>query len=94
MILLIKINYFLSEYDEQLNDNQPIQRDDFDFVPMPDLNFDEDFGGPDRPNIIIDIIFEVIKYAAITAIVAGLLYFFIKPFFTKHWRVFWFILQC
>ena len=86
---LIKINYFLSEYDEQLNDNQPLQRDDFEYIPLPNLNFEEDFGPEARPNLIIELIFEFIKYAAIVTIVGGLLYFFIRPFFTKHWRVFW-----
>lgn len=86
---LLKINYFLSEYDEQLNDNQPIQREDFEYIPLPDLNFEEDFGREARPNLIIELIFEFIKYAAIVAIAGSVLYFFIKPFFTKHWRVFW-----
>lgn len=86
---LIKINYFLSEYDEQLNDNTPLPENDLGFMPLPDLNLEEDFGPDVRPSIIAEIIFEIIKYAAIIAIVAGLLYFFIKPFFTKHWRVFW-----
>lgn len=86
---LIKINYFLSEYNEQLNDNKPIQRDDFEYIPLPDLNLDEDFGREARPNIIIDIIFEIIKYAAIVLIAGAVLYFFIRPFFTNHWRRFW-----
>lgn len=86
---LIKINYFLSEYNEELSDNKPIQRDDFEYIPLPDLNLDEDFGREARPNIIIDIIFEIIKYAAIVAIAGAVLYFFIRPFFTTHWRRFW-----
>lgn len=86
---LIKINYFLSEYDEQLNDNQPIQRDDFEYIPIPEINMGDDFGPEVRPNLILEIIFEFIKYAAIVAIAGAVLYFFIKPFFTKHWRVFW-----
>ena len=86
---LIKINYFLSEYDEQLNDNQPIQRDDFEYIPLPEINMGDDFGPEVRPNLILEIIFEFIKYAAIVAIAGAVLYFFIKPFFTRHWRVFW-----
>lgn len=86
---LIKINYFLSEYDEQLNDNQSIQRDDFEYIPLPEINMGDDFGPEVRPNLILEIIFEFIKYAAIVAIAGALLYFFLKPFFTKHWRTFW-----
>lgn len=86
---LIKINYFLSEYDEQLNDNMPVHEDDFGYIPLPELNMGDDFGPEVRPNPILEIIFEFIKYAAIVAIAGALLYFFIKPFFTRHWRVFW-----
>ena len=49
----------------------------------------DDFGLDVKPNIILEIIFEFIKYAAIVAIAGAVLYFFIKPFFTRHWRVFW-----
>lgn len=86
---LIKINYFLSEYDEQLNDNMPVHEDDFGYIPLPELNMGDDFGPEVRPNLILEIIFEFIKYAAIVAIAGAVLYFFIKPFFTRHWRVFW-----
>ena len=86
---LIKINYFLGEYNEQLNDNQPLQRDDFEYIPLPEINMGDDFGLDVKPNIILEIIFEFIKYAAIVAIAGAVLYFFIKPFFTRHWRVFW-----
>ena len=53
------------------------------------MHLEEDFGHEARPNIIIELIFEIIKYAAIVLLGGGLLYFFFKPFFTRHFRVFW-----
>lgn len=86
---LIKINYYLSEYTEQL-ENKPVpQNDDFEFSPIPEMHLEEDFGGNGRPSLILELIFEFIKYAAIILIGGAVLYFFIKPFFTRHWRIFW-----
>ena len=41
------------------------------------------------PSWIIDLIFEVIKWAAIIALSVGLIIFFFKPFFSSHFRQFW-----
>ena len=86
---LITINWFMSEYSEELNDAKSVQKQDFNFMTLPEMNLEQDFGSDARPNIIIELIFEFIKYAAIFALGAGLLYFFLKPFFTKHFRIFW-----
>ena len=86
---LIKINYYLCEYTEQL-ENKPVpQNDYFGFSPLPEMHLEEDFGGNGRPNLILELIFEFIKYAAIILIGGAVLYFFIKPFFSRHWRIFW-----
>ena len=87
--LLRTINWFMSEYSEELNDAKSVQKQDFNFMPLPEMNLEQDFGSDARPNIIIELIFQFIKYAAIFALGAGLLYFFLKPFFTKHFRIFW-----
>ncbi len=42
-----------------------------------------------KPNWIIEFIYSLIKYAAIVSLAGGLIYFFIRPFFTNHWRIFW-----
>ena len=86
---LIKVNYFLSEYNEQLKEEKPVQRKNFDFEPIPMMDFEREFGTEGRPNFFLELIFEIIKYAAIVIIAGAVLYFFIKPFFTKHWQVFW-----
>ena len=86
---LIKINYFLGEYNEQLKEQAPLPEQNFNFEPLPMMNVENDFGSEGRPNFLIELIFEIIKYAAIVVIAGAVLYFFIRPFFTKHWRVFW-----
>ena len=41
------------------------------------------------PAWIFDLIFDVIKWAAIIALLSGLILFFFKPFFSSHFREFW-----
>ncbi len=41
------------------------------------------------PAWIFDMIFDVIKWAAIIALFLGLILFFFKPFFSSHFREFW-----
>ena len=85
---LIKIHY-VEEYKEaqQLKYQQNIT----DFLPGPVIEnpvSELDFSN-EKPNWIIEFIFEFIKYAAIAGLAFALIYFFIRPFFTNHWREFW-----
>ncbi len=41
------------------------------------------------PDWIIDLIFKIIKWAAITALSGCVIVFFFKPFFSAHWKQFW-----
>lgn len=41
------------------------------------------------PAWIFDLIFDVIKWVAIIALLSGLILFFFKPFFSSHFREFW-----
>lgn len=84
---IIKINP-IQEYKEahevkQMETSMP------DFSEILDPAAFDELGKYYKPNAIIEFIFALIKYAAIIALaIAGIL-FFIKPFFTKHFRVFW-----
>ena len=87
---LIKINYFLKEYTEQLEDEKfATPKEDFNFTPLPEIDLEEAFGKDSKPNWIVEFIFQLIKYGAIVFIGGSVIYFLFKPFFTKHWRVFW-----
>ncbi len=86
---LIKFNYFLKEYTEQLEEERPVYNDDFNFAPLPEINLEEAFGKDSKPNWIMELIFQIIKYAAIFFIGGTVIYFLFKPFFTRHWRIFW-----
>ena len=85
---LIKINY-VEEYKEA-------HEQKYVSPPMPEFTeplfdpevFDE-YNKNYKPNWIIEFIFEVIKYTAIGLIALGGIIFFIKPFFSRHFRIFW-----
>ena len=86
---LIKINY-VEDYKEKTEEKRRIQQEpDYYFNPIPQVDLEEQFGREERPVWIIELIFEIIKYAAIILLGGGIIYFFIKPFFTSHWRIFW-----
>ena len=86
---LIRINYFLKEYDEQLQEKPPVYNNNFDFTPLPDFDFEEAFGKDSKPSWIIELIIQIIKYGVIFFIGGSVIYFLVKPFFTKHFRDFW-----
>ena len=87
---LIKINYYLKEYTEQLEEEKFVTpSDNFSFTPLPEIDLEEAFGKDSKPHWIVEFIFQLIKYAAIVFICGSVIYFLFKPFFTKHWRVFW-----
>ena len=86
---LIKIKY-VEEYKES-KENKPQIMSEMNYLNLPDFEpvNDDFYGKESKPSWLIDLIFELIKYAAIIALIGGALYFFIKPFFTRHFRVFW-----
>lgn len=86
---LIKIKY-VEEYKES-KEKKPQIMSEMNYLNLPDFEpvNDDFYGKESKPSWIIDLIFELIKYAAIIALIGGALYFFIKPFFTRHFRVFW-----
>ena len=87
---LIKINYYLKEYTEQLEEEKFVTpNDNFSFTPLPEIDLEEAFGKDSKTHWIVEFIFQLIKYAAIVFICGSVIYFLFKPFFTKHWRVFW-----
>lgn len=86
---LIKINYA-----EEYRDTQKIEQQQYyeekEFA-EPIIENPNKFLGlqEGKPNWILEFIYSLIKYAAIVSLAVGLIYFFIRPFFTNHWRVFW-----
>ncbi len=87
---LIKINYYLKDYNEQLKEEPtPHPTDDITYTPLQQIDFEEAFGKDSRPSWIVELIFEIIKYGVVVFIGGSVIYFLFKPFFTKHWRVFW-----
>ena len=86
---LIKINY-VQEYKEKAEERRIQNVDSYSYLnPFEEGSFEEDFGKEEKPSWIIELIFEIIKWAAITLLAGAVLYFFLRPFFTKHWRTFW-----
>ena len=85
---IIKINY-IQEYKEAHEEKQ-ITPPMPDFAePLIDNELFDEYNKNYKPNWIIEFIFELIKYVAIIALIIAALIFFIKPFFSKHFRVFW-----
>ena len=85
---LIKINYYLKDYTEELKDTPPAY-EEYNFTPLPEIDLEEAFGKDSKPSWIIELIFQIIKYGVIFFIGGSVIYFLIRPFFTRHWRVFW-----
>ncbi len=86
---LIKISY-VEEYKEAHETQQKMpEYQDFDLnIPFePSLN--DNFDTHIRPNWILEFIAQLIKYLAVGTLIVLAVIFFIKPFFTKHFRVFW-----
>ena len=65
-------------YDSSLFEKTPVEK------LLEEITIDEE-----KPSWIIELIFEVLKYAVIVFTGAAFILFFFKPFFTNHWRVFW-----
>ena len=86
---LIKINYFLKEYNEQLEDKPPVYKDNFDFTPLPDFDFEEAFGKEAKPIWFLEFLVRIIKYGVIVFLSGSVIYFLFKPFFSSHWKTFW-----
>ncbi len=85
---LIKINY-VQEYKEA-QDAKQVSPPMPEFTePIFDRELFEELDKNYKPNWIIEFIFEVIKYCAIAAIVIGAIIFFIKPLFSRHFKLFW-----
>lgn len=85
---LIKIGY-VQEYKETHEKERYIPElpDFIDFQIEPQS--EERMERNTRPSWILEFIAELIKWLAITGLSILGLIFFIKPFFTKHFRVFW-----
>ena len=85
---LIKIGY-VQEYKETHEKERYIPElpDFIDFQIEPQS--EERMERNSRPSWILEFIAELIKWLAITGLSILGLIFFIKPFFTKHFRVFW-----
>ena len=86
---LIKINYYLKDYSEELKDDPPAVTDNFNFTPLPEFDYADDFGREAKPNWIIELIFQIIKYGVLVFLGGSVIYFLVKPFFTSHWKSFW-----
>lgn len=86
---IIKIDYVEKRKEVQNAEikikeyNQPLP--DFDF--KSDLN--ETLGRDSKSGWIFDLIAEIIKYLAAGVLILLGVIFFIKPFFTRHFRSFW-----
>ncbi len=86
---LIKIKYVenYSEVREPLQAMPEMQ--DFDMAMDFRNELENMYGKDQEPIWIFLFLAKVIKYAAITALCVFLVIFFFKPFFSKHWKVFW-----
>lgn len=85
----IKINYVQEYKETQREKKQPHYQENVFAEPIIE-NPDEFFGLKEgKPSWILEFIYSLLKYAVIVSIAGGLLYFFIRPFFTNHWRIFW-----
>ena len=86
---IIKISY-LDEYKET-HTSTPNSIPEIDFLNYPELQpVTEDYmGNGGKPIWILEVLMQVIKYVAILGIIVGLLYFFIRPFFSRNFRLFW-----
>ena len=85
---LIKINY-VEEYKERVEENKQPAVTSSTFTPLPEFDFEEAFGKDSKPNWIIELIFQIIKYAVIIFLGGSVVYFLVRPFFTRHWKSFW-----
>ena len=85
---LIKINY-VEEYKERVEENRQPVIPSSTFTPLPEFDFEEAFGKDSKPNWIIELIFQIIKYSVIIFLGGSVIYFLIRPFFTRHWKLFW-----
>lgn len=85
---LIKINY-VEEYKERVEENRQPAIPSSTFTPLPEFDFEEAFGKDSKPNWIIELIFQIIKYSVIIFLGGSVIYFLIRPFFTRHWKIFW-----
>ena len=85
---LIKIDY-IQEYKEAHEAQKPVTEAplflDFQIEPESERQWEKDA----RPSWILEFIAELIKWLAITALAILGIVFFIKPFFTRHFRLFW-----
>ena len=86
---IIKIN-FIEEYKDRTITEQrmPLAPDLYSDIEI-EPESHEMLGRDARPIWILEFIAEFIKYAAIVVLAFLALYFFIRPFFTNHFRVFW-----
>jgi len=86
---LIKIHYVEDYRDNQKQKQQPHYEEKVFAEPIIE-NPNEFLGLQEgKPNWIIEFIYSLIKYAAIVSLAGGLIYFFVRPFFTNHWRIYW-----
>lgn len=86
---LIKIHY-VEDYRDTQKQKQQIHYEEKVFAEPIIENPNEFLGLQEgKPNWIIEFINSLIKYTAIVSLAGGLIYFFIRPFFTNHWRIFW-----
>ncbi len=88
-LLKIKIN----ERTINVVNEQPYQISEYNQMEMynPALDFAKAF--PERKRIIPewfwDLLFGIIKWAAITVLAVSVIIFLLKPFFSAHWKQFW-----
>ena len=77
----------LPEVKYEAQTQQPyVQSGDLDIREMLEAMYPDD---GKFPAWIWDVIFGIIKWAAIIALVTGLIRFFFQPFFSAHWKSFW-----
>lgn len=86
---IIKITFKEPEAIENTNKKQPVF-EEHQFINDIELkNNLEEMLGKSEPSPILDLIFAILKYVFIAALIIGLIYFLFRPFFTKEWKIFW-----
>lgn len=86
---IIKISY-VEEFKDKTEQKYNKPRNETIAVePVFENSLDEYLGKDSKPSWIVEVIFEIIKYAFIVLLSIAGIVFFIKPFFTNHWKVFW-----
>lgn len=86
---LIKVHFKEVQKREYIvkQKDSPLINNSFDEMELKE-NLEDTFG-QSKENPLLDLIVEIIQIVLVCGLIIGILYLFIKPFFTSEWKTFW-----